>query len=136
MASKLNPYLTFIGKARSAMDFYASVFGGELTLQTFKEMNAAQSPAQDDLIMHGQLITPDGMTLMASDDPESETESKNVSIAVSGEDEVLLRSYWDKLVPGATILAPFETSAWGDTFGMLTDKFGVRWMINAVKPKA
>jgi len=135
MASKLNPYLTFIGRARSAMMFYSSVFGGELTLQTLKEANAAKSPEQEELIMHAQLISPDGMTLMASDDPESEVESKNVSIAVTGEDATLLRTYWDRLVDGATILAPFETAPWGDTFGMLTDKFGIRWMINAVRPK-
>jgi len=135
MANKLNPYLTFVGKARSVMDFYKSVFGGELTLQTFKEMHAAKSPEQEELIMHGQLITKDGMTLMASDDPESENESKNVSIAVSGEDKVTLRAYWDKLVDGATILVPFETAQWGDTFGMLTDKFGVRWMVNVSKSK-
>ena len=136
MASKLNPYLTFIGRARSAMVFYSSVFGGELTLQTLKEANAAKSPEQEELIMHAQLISPDGMTLMASDDPESEVESKNVSIALTGEDATLLRTYWDRLVDGATILAPFETAPWGDTFGMLTDKFGIRWLINAVKPKA
>ena len=74
--------------------------------------------------MRGQLITKDGMTLMASDAPESENESKNVSILVSGVDETVLRAYWDKLVEGATILKPF------DTFGMLTDTFGIRWMIS------
>lgn len=136
MANKLNPYLTFIGKARQAMEFYSSVFGGELTIQTFKEMHAAQSPEQDELIMHSQLVTTDGMTLMASDDPEAENESKNVSVSVSGEDETALRGYWEKLVEGATVLAPFETAPWGDTFGMLTDKFGIRWMINVTKPKA
>ena len=136
MANKLNPYLTFIGKTRQAMEFYSSVFGGELTIQTFKEMHAAQSPEQDELIMHSQLVTTDGMTLMASDDPEAENESKNVSVSVSGEDETALRGYWEKLVEGATVLAPFETAPWGDTFGMLTDKFGIRWMINVTKPKA
>jgi PhnB protein len=133
MANVLNPYLTFIGNARPAMEYYKSVFGGELTLQTLKEANAAQTPEQEELIMHGQLITSDGMTLMGSDDPDSENESKNVSIAISGEDEAVLRSYWEKLVDGATILAPFETAPWGDTFGMLVDKFGVRWMINVTK---
>ena len=136
MANKLNPYLTFIGKTRQAMEFYSSVFGGELTIQTFKEMHAAQSPEQDELIMHSQLVTTDGMTLMASDDPEAENESKNVSVSVSGEDETALRGYWEKLVEGATVLAPFETAPWGDTFGMLTDKFGIRWMVNVTKPKA
>lgn len=74
--------------------------------------------------MHGQLITKDGMTLMASDDPEGVNASQNVSIVVSGKDETVLRAYWDKLVEGATIIKPF------DTFGMLTDKFGIRWMIS------
>lgn len=132
----LNPYLTFIHRARPAMEFYSSVFGGELNLQTFKEAHAAQSSEQEDLIMHGQLITKDGMTLMASDDPESENESRNVSIALSGEDEATLRSYWEKLTDGATVIAPLETAAWGDTFGMLTDKFGVRWLVNITAPKA
>lgn len=134
MANKLNPYLTFGGNARAAMEFYKTVFGGELTLQTFKEAHAAQTPKQEDLIMHGQLITADGMTLMGSDDPEGE--SYKASVAVSGEDLPALRAYWDKLTDGATILAPFETASWGDTFGMLTDKFGIRWMINVAKPKA
>lgn len=129
MATKLNPYLTFIAKARSVMEFYSSVFGGELTLQTFKEMHAAQSPEQEELIMHGQLTTKDGMTLMASDDPEGVNESKNVSILLSGEDETVLADYWAKLSDGATVIKPF------DAFGILTDKFGVRWLISVVKSK-
>jgi PhnB protein len=134
MTNKLNPYLTFGGNAREAMKFYESVFGGDLTLQSFKEANAAQTPDREDLIMHGQLITADGMTLMGSDDPERE--GHNASVALSGEDEAVLRAYWDKLTDGATILAPFETAPWGDTFGILTDKFGIRWLINATAPKA
>ena len=134
MANKLNPYLTFGGNARAAMEFYKTVFGGELTFQTFKDMHAAQTPAQKILLCTGQLITADGMTLMGSDDPEGE--SYVASVAVSGEDEAGLRAYWNTLVDGATILAPFETAPWGDIFGMLTDKFGIRWMINVVKSKA
>jgi PhnB protein len=133
MSDKLNPYLSFGGKARAAMEFYKTVYGGELTLQTFKEMHAAQSPEQENLVMHGQLVTADNMTLMGSYDPEGESHS--ASIAVSGEDEAGLRSYWDKLVDGAVILAPFEQAPWGDTFGMLVDKFGIRWMINVTRTK-
>lgn len=128
MSNKLNPYLTFIGKARSAMEFYESVFGGELKLQTLGEMHAAQSPEQEKLIMHGQLVTKDGMTMMASDDPEGVNETKNASIAVSGEDEAVLRGYWNKLAEGADVVKPF------DGFGILTDKFGVRWLVS-VQPK-
>ncbi len=134
MANKLNPYLTFAGTAHEALDFYKTVFGGELTLQTFKEANMAQSPEQEGHIMHGQLITADNMTLMASDDPEGQ--SKPASVAVGGDDEAVLRGYWDKLSDGAEIIVPFDMSTWGDMFGMLTDKFGTRWLINATKPKA
>ena len=134
MANKLNPYLTFGSNAREAMEWYKNVFGGELNLQTFKEANAAPTPELEELIMHGELVTADGMTLMGSDDPEGK--SYPASVAISGEDESVLRGYWDKLADGATILAPFETAPWGDTFGMLTDKFGIRWMINVDKAKA
>ena len=110
MASKLNPYLTFGGNARAAMEFYRNAFGGELTLQTYEGMHAAQSPDQND--------------------PEGEHYS--TSVAVSGDDHDTLKGYWDNLLDGATILAPFETAPWGDTFGMLIDQFGIRWMINVV----
>lgn len=135
MANKLNPYLTFGGNARDALDFYKAVFGGKLTLQTFKDANIPQAPEREDQIMHGELLTADNMTLMASDDPEGGPSIPS-SIAVSGEDEATLRAYWDKLVDGALILAPFERAPWGDVFGMLTDKFGIRWMINVTAPKA
>jgi PhnB protein len=112
------------------MEFYNAAFGGELTLQTYKEMNMAQSPDQDNLVGHSQFVATDNMTLMGSDDPEGE--SYSASVAVSGENLDELRGYWDKLSDGATVLAPFETAPWGDTFGMLMDKFGIRWMINVV----
>ena len=134
MTHKLNPYLTFGGDAREAMEFYQSVFGGALTLQSFKEAGIAQTPDQEHLIMHGELITDDGMTLMGSDDPE--LVSSPASVALSGDDQEVLTAYWDKLSKDATIIAPFETASWGDTFGMLTDQFGTRWMVNVVLPKA
>ena len=133
MTHKLNPYLTFGGDAREAMEFYETVFGGALTLQSFKEAGIAQTPDQEHLIMHGELITNDGMTIMGADDPE--LVSSPATIAVSGDDEEILSGYWNKLNVGATILAPFETAPWGDTFGMLTDQFGTRWMVNVVLPK-
>lgn len=120
----MSPYITCINKARTVLEFYKSVFDGELTVITLKDANAAQTPEQENLVMHGQLVTKDGMTLMASDDPEGVNESKNLTIAVSGDDEASLRGYWDKLAKDGAVVKPF------DTFGILTDKFDVRWMIN------
>ncbi len=136
MATKLNPYLTFAGKARSALEFYATVFGGEPTMQTYQEMGMATRPEQGAQIMHGQLITPDGLTLMASDDPEGTAEGKNVSIAISGEDETSLTGYFEKLAEGGMTVVPMARQMWGDMFGMCFDKFGIRWMVNILAPKA
>ncbi|MGN8245906.1 VOC family protein [Cellulomonas soli] len=132
MATLLNPYLNFPSGAKDALEFYRSVFGGELTTTTFGEGGMAQDPADQDKLMHGQLVTDAGLVLMASDAPsgmELSTGSSH-SISLSGEDDAELRGYWDGLSDGATIGEPLTTAPWGDTFGMLTDKFGVPWMVN------
>ncbi|MBX3091013.1 MAG: VOC family protein [Cryobacterium sp.] len=134
MAITLNPYVSFIDNAREAMTFYHSVFGGDLTLSTFGEMHASEDPNVVDLIMHSVLTTGNGFTLMASDTSNRmpRDEGTEISISVSGaaEDEQSLRSAWDALAEGATITMPLETAMWGDTFGMLTDKFGLHWMVS------
>lgn len=128
----LNPYLSFRDTARQAGDFYRSVFGGELTRSTFAEYQASEDPAEQDKIMHSQLKTDDGLTLMMSDTPNSMeyTPGNNYSVSLSGDDEAELRGYWDKLVDGGTVTMPLEKAPWGDTFGMCTDKLGVSWLVN------
>ena len=137
MASRLNPYLSFTNDARQAMDFYRDVFGGELTLSTFGEMGAADGGAAD-LVMHGQLETPSGYTLMASDTPAGmdRTVGTNVSISLSGDDGDALRGYFTKLAQGGTVTMPLEKQMWGDEFGMCVDRFGITWMVNIGQPQA
>jgi PhnB protein len=132
MASTLNPYLGFRDNAREAMEFYQSVFGGELNMSTFAEYQASEDPAEQDLIMHGQLTTDSGFTLMGADTPSSMEfqPGTNFSVSLSGDVDAELRGYWDKLVDGGTILEPLVAAPWGDSFGMCTDKFGVRWLVN------
>ena len=132
MNSKLNPYISFRNQAKAAMEFYKGVFGGELTMSTFKDGGMPHEAAEADLLMHAQLIAENGMTLMASDTPSSMeyNPGKNVSISVSGDNETELKGYWDKLSDGATITMPINAAPWGDTFGMLTDKFGIAWLVN------
>jgi PhnB protein len=131
MTTRLNPYISFRDNAREAMDFYQSVFGGELTRSTFGEMHASEDPAEQDKIMHSMLVT-DGLALMASDTPNGMdfTPGTNISISLSGEDDAELRGYWDRLSEGADIRMPLEKAPWGDSFGMLTDRFGIAWMVN------
>ena len=132
MTTRLNPYLSFRDNARDAMDFYHSVFGGELTRSTFGEYHASEDPAEQDKIMHSMLVTEGGLALMAADTPNAmdNTPGTNFSVSLSGEDEAELRGYWEKLSKGGTVTVPLEKAPWGDSFGMCVDKFGINWMVN------
>ena len=128
----LNPYLSFRNEAREAMTFYQSVFGGDLDISTFGEYEGmVQDPAENDLVMHAQLTSPDGFILMGSDTPTGMNYEKpaGVSVSVSGDDESALQGFWDKLADGGTITMPYDTPPWGGKFGMLTDRFGIDWMV-------
>jgi PhnB protein len=122
------------------MEFYKSIFGGELTQSTFAEFQASQDPAEQDKIMHSQLVTDNGLTLMASDTPNGMdyTPGTNYSVSLSGDDkdDAELRGYWDKLSSGGNVTMPLEQAPWGDSFGMLVDKFGVVWMVNIAGTQA
>jgi PhnB protein len=135
MTSVLNPYISFDGTARQAMEFYKDVFGGTLTSNTFGEYGAADGPAADQ-IMHAQLVTDGGITLMAADTPPHETykPGENISISLSGSDADELRGYWEKLSVAGKVLVPLEKQMWGDEFGMCTDQFGINWMVNIGQP--
>ncbi len=108
MASQLNPYLNFNGNTRQAMEFYASVFGGTLNLNTFADYGAQGTPDAD-RIMHAALETDAGYTIMAAD--------------VTSEMEY-----------HGTVTMPLAKQAWGDEFGMCVDQFGVPWLVNISQP--
>jgi PhnB protein len=132
MPTKLNPYLNFSDNTHEAMEFYKSVFGGKLDMNTFKEYHASQDPSEAEKIMHAVLETENGMTIMAADTPNSMEykPGNNFAMSLSGDDEAELKGYYERLVVGGTATMPLSKAAWGDTFGMLTDKFGVNWLVN------
>jgi PhnB protein len=132
MASRLNPYLSFRDNAREAMEFYQDVFGGKLDVTTFKEFDVGSDPSEGDKIMHAMLEAPNGMVLMGADTPMGMefTPGNTVSLSLSGDDEPELRGYYDKLKEGGTEVMPMEKAPWGDSFGMLKDRFGVDWLVN------
>ena len=132
MTTRLNPYLSFRDNAREAMAFYHSVFGGDLNTSTFGEYGASDDPGEKDKVMHSMLEAPNGLVLMGADTPSSMdyNPGDNISISLSGEDEAELRGYWDKLAEGANVAEQLAKAPWGDTFGMLTDRFGINWLVN------
>ncbi len=140
MATQLNPYLSFKNNAREAMEFYHSIFGGELKMSTFKEYHASQEPSEDNLIMHAELQGDNGITFFASDTPNRMAyhPGDNVSMSISddGKGESTVRNYFQKLSSGGQVTMPLEKAIWGDTFGMCTDKYGVHWMVNIAGQRA
>ena len=132
MAVILNPYISFRDNARAAGEFYQSVFGGELNVMTFGDMPGVPTdPSEQDRVMHSQLTTDNGLVLMCADTPTGmDHEPFNGSISLSGDDETALTDYYNKLAEGGEIGEPLTKAPWGDTFGMLKDRFGVHWMVN------
>lgn len=132
----LNPHLFFGGNCREAMVFYKQVFGGELTMSAFGDgpTNAHQDPKANsdevkNLIMYAKL---DGaIVLLASDNPyrSGPQSSGTFSLSLGGSDEAQLKAYFDKLSENGTITAPLIKQFWGDIFGMVTDQYGINWMI-------
>jgi PhnB protein len=136
MPSRLNPYISFAGNAREAMEFYQQVFGGDLALNTFGQYGAPDAP-EADKIMHGMLETDRGFALMASDVPPGveHNPGDNMAVSLSGDDADELRGYWEKLSAGGAVSVPLEKQMWGDEFGMCQDRFGVPWMVNISQPQ-
>lgn len=132
MSVLLNPYITFAGNARDAIEFYRSVFGGGVTVMAFGDMPGVPTePEEAEKVMHAMLTGDNGIVLMVADSPSGmDYQPFNGSISLSGDDESTLRGYWDKLVDGGEVGEPLVKAPWGDTFGMCVDKFGIHWMVN------
>jgi len=136
MTSRLNPYISFRDNAREAITFYQEVFGGDLVINTFGQYGAAPEGTDPEGVMHAQLETPLGFTIMASDVPAfmEFTPGASIRISLSGDDADELRGYYAKLVDGGSADVPLEKQVWGDEFGMGTDKFGIGWLVNITQP--
>ncbi|MEA5155895.1 VOC family protein [Raineyella sp.] len=126
------PYLSFRGQAREAMEFYRSVFGGDLTISTFGDFGYEGMPA--DAVMHSTL-TAGGFEVMASDTPDSVPfqAGSQISLSLAGTkaEEEKLRGWFGKLADGGgTVTMPLEKQVWGDVYGAVTDRFGLNWMVD------
>lgn len=136
MAS-INPYLNFLGTTEEAFNFYKSVFGGEFAvIQRFKDTaHGDQMSAEDkEKIMHVALPIGNGNVLMGTDVlpalGQKLTAGDNFSISINADSEAEADRLFAALSPGANVVMPLEKSFWGAYFGMLTDQFGIQWMVN------
>jgi len=142
---KLNPYLNFNGNAEAAFLFYKSVFGGEFEgLHRFSDAPdtpgmAALPESDKSKIMHVVLPIGNGMLLMGTDVLSSmgrpPVSGDNISLSLAPDSEAETRRLYEALSAGGTIEVPLEAMFWGALFGMVTDKFGIKWMVNFEKEK-
>ena len=128
--SRITPYLMFKeGKAKEALDFYQGILGGDLEIMKFGDMPGATEHNKD-MVMHGSLEN-GALTLFASDGkPDEDVKPGNIQVALSGDDEEMLSTAFEKLSEGGTVIMPLNKAPWGDSFGEVTDKYQITWMIN------
>jgi PhnB protein len=129
----LLPYLNFNGNCKEAMEFYQSVFGGNLEISTFRDSHADEGLDEDykDKVMHSTLMG-GPIEFMASDGMPGRDVifGDSVQMSLSGFDDPTLTQYFNALSEGASGVMPLAPQVWGDKFGMLTDKFGIKWLVN------
>ncbi|WP_435735979.1 VOC family protein [Cellulosimicrobium sp. PMB13] len=132
MTVSTTPHLNFRGDARAALTFYRSVFGGDLVVTTYGDLAGPDAP-EADLVVWGQVAAANGFRVMAYDVPADRPWSPGEApffVSVRGDDVAEVTGFWEKLVDGATVVAPLASSAWAPVYGMLTDRFGVTWVLD------
>jgi len=138
MTVHTTPHLNFRGTARQALEHYQSVFGGHLVAATYADMGApADSPGAEEVVF-GQIATDQGFQVMAHDVPADRPWSRGEDpffVSVRGDDPEEVTGYWDRLSDGATVLVPLAPSAWSPLYGMLTDPFGITWVLDVAAPR-
>jgi PhnB protein len=139
----LNPYLYFSGNTEDAFNFYKTVFDAEIAMvMRFNEapenvMPASQGEDEGNLIMHISLPIGKTSVLMGSDKPPSSGPTEigdNINISISAESIDEGTRIFERLSKGGQVTMPFGPAFWGSYFGMLTDRFGVMWMVSCDRP--
>ncbi|GAA1357041.1 VOC family protein [Arthrobacter koreensis] len=154
MSISTTTHLNFRGTAGKALEFYRSVFGGAVTAATYGDFGMPQEAPGAGKIVFGQLETADGFRLMAYDIPGQDdsdvtrtagtTRRENGTTitdrtffqSLRGQNLEEVRTLWDGLADGGEIIEPLAASAWSPGFGMLTDRFGVTWVLDVEAPSA
>jgi PhnB protein len=130
MAVDLHPYLFFPGNAEQAVTFYQQVFGGEVSITRRGDVEPTVPAEQRNQVIFA-LLTGGDITLRASDREDTTAdEQTRVELSLIGTDETRLRALFDGLAQGGTVRAELEKQFWGDTFGAVTDKYGIGWQVN------
>lgn len=130
MPTTLDAYLFFPGTTEEALTFYQEVFGGQTTVTRRGAVDPTASEVEKDQVVFAMLSGGD-VTLRASDREDTTHDMQTrVELSVIGADEARLRAIFDGLADGGTVRVPLTKQFWGDTFGALTDRYGIGWQVN------
>ncbi|KRV50574.1 bleomycin resistance protein [Wenjunlia vitaminophila] len=138
MSVTTTTHLNFRGAAREALDFYQSVFGGRTVAVTYGDAGAVRDESEADWVMWGEVVGDNGFHVMAYDVPSKlpwDQGENPFFVSVRGDDAEEISALWDKLAKGATIVRPLEPAQWAPLYGMLTDGFGVTWVLDVAAPR-
>lgn len=137
MSLQTTTHLNFRGDAREALEFYRSVFGGDLVAVTYADAHAVQDPTEADQVTWGQVAAANGFRVMAYDVPGARPWDRGESpffVSVRTDDAAELEPYWARLAEGSTVLVDLGPAAWAPLYGKLTDRFGVTWVLDVAVP--
>jgi PhnB protein len=140
-------HLNFHGEAREALEFYASVFGGAATIATYADFGMPKEAPGAGHVVFGQVVADNGFRVMAYDVPARACAATTATgttrrengvtlttepffLSVSGDTADEVGALWEKLAVGATVVEPYGPAQWAPAFGMLTDRFGVTWILD------
>ena len=130
MSVTLNAYLFFPGNAEQAIAFYQQVFGGQVSITRVGDVDPTAEPEQRNLVINA-LLTGGDVTLRASDREDTSLDQQaRVELSLIGTDDARLRELFDGLAKDGTVRTKLERQFWGDTFGAVTDKYGIGWQVN------
>ncbi|WP_444964003.1 VOC family protein [Nocardiopsis sp. M1B1] len=137
MSVTTTTHLNLRGDARAALDFYHSVFGGDVVAVTYKDAGSVTDPDEADWVVWGQVVADNGFRVMAYDVPSAmpwDQGENAVFVSVRGDSADEITAFWEKLSVGSTIVQPLEPSQWAPLYGMLKDRFGVVWVLDVAAP--
>jgi len=137
MTMTTTTHLNFRGDARAALELYQSVFGGELAALTYADAHNVQDPAEAEQLMWGQVAADNGFHVMAYDVPSAmpwDRGRNSFFVSVRGESTDEITAAWAKLADGATVVVDLAPAGWSPLYGMLTDRFGVVWVLDVAPP--
>ncbi|KKB80239.1 glyoxalase/bleomycin resistance protein/dioxygenase [Devosia soli] len=136
MSITTTTHLNFRGQAREALEFYRSIFGGQLMVATHSQAYPSFPAEEADLVAFGQVESPEGFRIMAFDVPAARPFDSGISpvfVSVRGSNADEITRYWNALSQGATIIQPLAPSGWTPLYGMLTDRFGITWVLDVAQ---